>query len=275
MVLILSGEQFKKLIKQIPGLRSNFAVTVASHKLANRLHFNWVREDEVIYFLATKHPYRLVEALVLPALSLLLPAALLFVFLLFPAFKPLLWLAGATFLAIVLWIIWRTIDWGNDYYIVTNQRVVYLEKVIGLYDSTQEAPLSTILSVGVETDLLGRQMGFGNVIIRTFVGKIIFRHVSNPKQAAAVVEEHWHRARETSRRAEADAMRYELRKRMGLIPADAKPQPGPAPVVVKTKAILRWKSSASACLKSGSRRAGRSRTANISLYCSCRPGSQL
>ena len=75
---------------------------------------------------------------------------------------------------------------------------------------------------------MGRQMGFGNVIIRTYVGKIIFRHVSNPKQAAAVVEEHWHRVRETSRRAEADAMRYELRKRMGLIPADsqARARPG-------------------------------------------------
>jgi len=236
LVLILSGEQFKELIKQIPDLRSNFAVAVSSHKLANRLHFNWVREGEVIYFLAQKHPYRLVEALVLPALTLLLPAALLIVFLFFPAFKPILWIAGAACLAVVLWIIWRTIDWGNDYYVVTNQRVVYLEKVIGLYESTQEAPLSTILSVGVETDLLGRQMGFGNVIIRTYVGKIIFRHVSNPKQAAAVVEEHWRRTRETSHRAEAEAMLHELRKRMGLLPADAKPQPGPAPVVVKEQA---------------------------------------
>jgi hypothetical protein len=234
ILLILSGDLFKTLIKQIPGLRSNFSVTVASHKLANRLHFNWMRNNEVIYFLAQKHPYRLVEALVLPALALLLPIALLVVYHFLPILKPLLWLAGATFLADVLWIIWRTVDWGNDYYVVTNQRVVYLEKVIGLYDSTQEAPLTTILSVGVETDLLGRQMGFGNVIIRTYVGKIIFRHVSNPKQAAAVVEEHWHRVRESSRRAEAEAMRYELRKRMGLIPMDAKPKPGPAAVVVKS-----------------------------------------
>ena len=236
VVLILAGEQFKELIKQIPGLRSNFAAMVASQKLANRLHFNWVRKDEVIYFLAQKHPYRLVEALVLPVLTLLMPAALLFVFLLFPAFNIILWGAGGTFLAIVLWIIWRTIDWGNDYYVVTNQRVIYLEKVIGLYDSTQEAPLSTILSVGVETDLMGRQMGFGNVIIRTYVGKIIFRHVSNPKQAAAVVEEHWQRIRETSWRAEREAMRLELRKRMGLIPGEARPQPGPAVVVVNAKA---------------------------------------
>ena len=235
LVLILSGEQFKQLVKQIPGLRSNFDATVTSHKLASRLHFDWLRADEVIYFLAQKHPYRLAEALVLPALVLLLPAALLFVYLLLPAFKMIAWAAGGVFMAVVLWIIWRIVDWGNDYYIVTNQRVVYLEKVIGLYDSTQQAPLSTILSVGVETDLLGRQWGFGNVIIRTFVGRIIFRHVSNPKQAAAVVEEHWHRTRETSHRSEVDAMRHELRKRMGLIPADANPRPGSAPVEVKKK----------------------------------------
>lgn len=245
VVLIFSGEQFREFIKQIPGLRANFAGMVASQKLANRLHFNWVQKDEVIYFLAQKHPYRLVEALVLPVISLLLPVALLILFLLFPAFLLILWGAGVTFLAIVLWIIWRTIDWGNDYYVVTNQRVVYLEKVIGLYDSTQEAPLSTILSVGVETDMMGRQMGFGNVIIRTYVGKIIFWHVSNPKQAAAVVEEHWQRVRESSRRAENDAMRFELRKRMGLVPAEARSQPGPAAVVVKPKASFAEKLSLS------------------------------
>jgi hypothetical protein len=90
----------------------------------------------------------------------------------------------------------------------------------------------------VETDLLGRQLGYGNVIIRTFVGKIIFWHVSNPKQAAAVVEEHWHRSRDTSRRIEAEAMRFELRKRMGLIPKDALPKPGLAPVVKSPPSLV-------------------------------------
>ena len=31
------------------------------------------------------------------------------------------------------------LDWANDYYIVTSQRLVYLEKIIGIYDSRQEA----------------------------------------------------------------------------------------------------------------------------------------
>ena len=238
VVFELTGEKFSELVKKIPGLRQNFSASISSYKLAKRLHFPWVREGEVVYFLATKHPYRLVESLAIPVATLLIPLGLVLLFLLLPAVKLLLWVAGIIFLGIALWMVWRTIDWGNDYYIVTNQRVVYLEKVIGLYDSTQEAPLSTILSVGVETDLLGRQLGYGNVIIRTFVGKIIFWHVSNPKQAAAVVEEHWHRSRDISRRVEAEAMRFELRKRMGLIPRDALPKPGPAPIVKSPPSLV-------------------------------------
>ena len=38
------------------------------------------------------------------------------------------------------WIAWTYLDWTNDLYIVTNQRVVYVEKVIGIYDSREEAP---------------------------------------------------------------------------------------------------------------------------------------
>ena len=60
--------------------------------------------------------------------------------------------AGITSVIVAAWAVWNYIDWGNDYYILTNQRVVWLEKVVGIYDSRQEAPLSTVLSVGVETD---------------------------------------------------------------------------------------------------------------------------
>ena len=111
---------------------------------------------------------------------------------------------------------WNWIDWGNDYYIVTNQRVIWLEKVIGLYDSRQEAPLSTVLSVGVETDVTGRLLDYGNVIVRTYVGKIPFSHVSHPYEAAHLVEEQWTRTKRSASRMEKEAMRNVLRQKMGL-----------------------------------------------------------
>ena len=31
---------------------------------------------------------------------------------------------------VALYSLWFGLDWGNDFYIVTNQRVIWLEKVI-------------------------------------------------------------------------------------------------------------------------------------------------
>ncbi|MEW5939975.1 MAG: hypothetical protein AB1750_09960, partial [Chloroflexota bacterium] len=134
--------------------------------------------------------------------------------------------AAAT-LAILGWMAWLVIDWGNDYYLVTNQRVVWLEKVIGVFASRTESPLHTILSVGVETDQLGRILNYGHVVIRTYVGQIKFSHVSYPNYAAAMIEEYWGRIKSRAADVEKDAFKNAIRKQLGLpIP----PQPAPPPV---------------------------------------------
>jgi uncharacterized membrane protein YdbT with pleckstrin-like domain len=143
-------------------------------------------------------------------------------------------------------IAWTVVDWGNDYYIVTNQRVVWLEKVIGIYDSRQESPLSTILSVGVETGQLGRILDFGDVIIRTWVGKIAFRHVNHPEQAQHMIEEYWNRTKKQAASMEKVEMKKALRKHLGLTPdpvptkTDPTPSAEPAPRPKTANAILRF-----------------------------------
>jgi hypothetical protein len=133
-------------------------------------------------------------------------------------------------------MIWTVVDWGNDYYVVTNQRVVWLEKVVGIYDSRQESPLSTILSVGVETGQLGRILDYGNVIIRTFVGRIPFNHVTHPEQAQHMIEEYWNRTKEHAVGMEKEAMKNAIRKRLGLPMPKQGPAFGEAAPVIKNEA---------------------------------------
>ena len=118
--------------------------------------------------------------------------------------------------ALAGWTVWLWIDWGNDYYIVTNQRVVWLEKVVGIYDSRQESPIGTILSVGIEVTQLGKVFDYGNVIVRTFVGKVPFNHVSHPNEAAKMVEEYWNRTKEHAQSQEKEALKNAIRKRLNL-----------------------------------------------------------
>jgi CRP-like cAMP-binding protein len=245
LVFVLTRVKFEKIYKRTPQLRLNLDVTVRSRRLARTLRFKWLRKDEVVYFLARKHSVILIEMLILPVLALGLPLALLIGYLTIAPFFIVAFAAGLSLLAVAGWITWTVLDWGNDYYIVTNQRVVWLEKVIGIYDSRQESPLSTILSVGVETSQLGRILDFGNVIIRTFVGKVTFGQVSRPEQAQHMIEEYWDRTKEQAVSMEKEAMKNAIRKQLGLsVPTppktDASPSASPPPRPKTVNAILRF-----------------------------------
>jgi hypothetical protein len=240
-LLVLSRADFEKLFKKNPQLGLNMAVAIRSRQLAQRLRFKWLRSDEVVYFLARKHAVILLQNIWLPVALLLIPLALFYAWF---TVVPSLVVVIAAFVSLIFlaaWITWLVVDWGNDYYIVTNQRVVWLEKVVGIYDSRQESALSTVLSVGVQANPLGRVLDYGDVIVRTFVGRIPFNHVDHPNQAARMIEEYWMRTRSAAVAMEKEAMKDELRKKLG-IPIPPKPKPEsdkPAPPPAKRSSFLR------------------------------------
>jgi hypothetical protein len=135
ILLALSNENFQRLIKTSPDFRSNLDLAARTRRLARSLQFRWVAPDEAIYFLARKHPIILLRNLILPFLVLFVPAILLYWWVASAPSFIVLFLASVSLAVDILWAIWLIIDWGNDYYIVTSQRVVWLEKVIAVYDS--------------------------------------------------------------------------------------------------------------------------------------------
>jgi CRP-like cAMP-binding protein len=227
LLLVLSWQDFEKLLKQAPQLRLNLDLAVRSHQLAGSLKFRWLTPDEVIYFLARKHIVVLYKNLILPVVALLVPSFLLYAWFAIAPVMIVMFAAVASLVGVILWAIWLVIDWENDYYIVTNRRVVWLERVIGVYDSRQESPLNTILAVAVETDILGRALDYGNVIVRTFVGRIVFSNVSHPNQAQHMIEEYWNRTKEQAVGTEKEAMKDTIRRKLGLQVAPPPPKIDP------------------------------------------------
>ena len=229
-LLILSRRDFEELFKTAPGLRLNLDVAVRSRRLARSLRFKWLRPDEVIYFLARKHPLVLYQTLALPVAALIVPSLLFYAFFFITDLLLVMFAAAGSLIAIALWTAWLVIDWGNDYYIVTNQRVVWLEKVVGVYDSRQETSLGMVVSVGVEVNQFGRWLDYGNVIVRTYVGKIPFNYVDHPAQAAKMIEEYWNRTKEQAQSLEKDALKNAIRKKLNLpLPPQPKPDSAPPP----------------------------------------------
>jgi len=237
ILLFLTRVHFEELLVKYPNLKPNFMVAIKSHKLVRATKFDWLGAQEIIYFVARRHKLRLYQALVIPVLSLTAPILLFIWGTLVSAVTPIV-LGALALLFILGWGIWNTIDWSNDYYIVTNQRVIWLEKVIGLYDSRQEAPLSSILSVGVETDQLGRILDFGNVIVRTFVGRLEFDYVDHPNQAAEMIREYWERIKSITTVSQKEVMKNTILQKLGR-PVEKKKEPDLPPVVVVKETLAK------------------------------------
>ncbi len=228
-LLFISREGFEVLLSQYEKLRPNFQVSIKSRKLARSTNFKWLGKNEVIYFIARRHKIRLYQALVAPVLSMLVPIGLFVTGIISQATTPYA-LGVIALIGALGWGLWQIIDWSNDYYIVTNQRVIWLEKIVFLYDSREEAPLGTILSVGVESDALGHILNYGNVIVRTFVGKLEFDHVDHPMQAADMIREYWERTKAITTRSQMDVMKDTIKQKLGM-PLEKRPQVELTPVV--------------------------------------------
>ena len=117
---------------------------------------------------------------------------------------------------------------------------MYLEKIVGIYDSRQEAPLSSIMSVNVQTaDSIERAVRMGDVVVRTYSGPITLKSVANPNVLAAAIEEHWYRTRIRQKEGQREANRRQLRERLEFGPPKVKPsKPPPPKAAPKAKPLL-------------------------------------
>lgn len=230
VLLSLDRAAFFALMAEFPDIRLNLSATAESRYLVRRENFDWIGDDEVIYLIARKHELFLIVSLILPVIMLV--ASIPLIVSGFSAQTPFfiaLGIGGGVLLSLggILLGIWNWVDWGNDYYIVTNQRVVWLERVIIFYYSRREAPLTQVLAVNVRSSFWGQVFRYGDVDVRTFTGGILMKKCTNPKRFASFIEGYQNRARRLQKEAEAETIERELRQRLGLDPA-------PPPVAAET-----------------------------------------
>jgi uncharacterized membrane protein YdbT with pleckstrin-like domain len=220
-------EYFNDLVTDFPDVKTNLERIVRSRQFIRTHHFDWLNDDEVVYQVRRRHIAHLIINLLGPSLLFLLGFAItLYLFLgassgsfqvVFPVLTGMVMAAG------VLWGLWAWLDWSNDYYIATNQRVVWIEQIILLYESRVEAPLVTIQAVNVRTDLLGRILGYGDVTVNTYTGRVTLQLIADPYQMAALIQEQWHRALSSFQREQKEETVRAVKRILG------REEPSPAP----------------------------------------------
>ncbi len=213
-VYFLPNKQIQTLYAEVPAFKETAFVLLNSVRLASNIPMTWLEPGEKIHLMARKHPVFLLFRSIPPIFAF---AGLWFLMVYLSseyAFWSLIGLVTG-FLFCLLWLIWNINNWANDFYLITSRRMVWVEHVTGFYDSRQEAPLSTLISVGIKTTQIGVFLGYSDVLVRTYIGDIRFERVAHARTIGKLIETNWARGKRTDLELDAREIRKALRQKFG------------------------------------------------------------
>jgi membrane protein YdbS with pleckstrin-like domain len=193
LVLAIPQRILEKIAQEFPAFSIQFELQLHSLHFLIKKPMDWLQEDEVVHYINREHPIILIFRILKPfmvAVAFLILAGVLFYSNTIAA-DTAIWMGAIAGAVGLVWGIWNAFDWMNDYYVVTNQRLVFMEKIAMLYDSRKETPLNAILSITKQSTLNGRLYKFGDVVMRTFTGLIKFHNVEYADAVSAIIEKQW------------------------------------------------------------------------------------
>jgi hypothetical protein len=217
LVLSLNLKHLQVILHEYPVLVDPFEAYYKAQRLALTRSFTWKEVNETFFFADHRHPAVLLWGLVTPGLAWItgVMACLLWLSSTGIGNMAAWYAAGLWTLFAIIWVVLLWIDWGNDYSIITNRRVLFQEKIILLYDSRQEAPMNAVLSVGRDTTQIGRIFQFGELSVRTYTGVILLPAIRSPELVAETISylQHQHLT-SIGRRERVDQMAAALRQQL-------------------------------------------------------------
>ena len=190
----LDENDFEWLRESFPEVEPYLAAFARTHEIASQLHITWLGEGEFINLITRRHPIRLFGETVGILFSIALVITILLGLTYFlkglESFMRILWIIGGcfSFLGFAA-ILWAIAEWRNDYFIVTNVRVVWRERILFRGTSRQETPLRTIQSLNVQTgSFIGRAIEVGDLIVRTFNSELRMTDVRSPERMRDLIQ---------------------------------------------------------------------------------------
>ncbi len=157
-----------------------------------------------------------------------------------PSDIPVAWVTWIAMMVFALMMsAWRVYDWSDDFYAVTDRRVVHRERNLFGSTSFNEAPIEKIQNVTVNRrSLAAAILNMGEVEMDQIgsASKVIFAYITNPETVAKSITTQQHRRAITEKASDREKRREQIRRQMEL-----KDRPGDLPPAPRAKMNIRGK----------------------------------
>ena len=222
----LSRDDYYRSIFNNPKIKPHLEVAIRSRNFARNADFlellrgdkSKEKTDEIVYLATLQHSIFL-WAMLIPSIGALLLILALAAGVFYGQssipenLRLWVWIiVGVLFVINLAWIGWNWVDFHNDWYIVTNKRIIDIDKVVFLFDSRAEVPLTSVSNTVVSASEWGRIFDYGDLVVNTFSGPITFHNVPYPQATADMILEHLNRIRLQQKLQERDTLKATIRK---------------------------------------------------------------
>jgi CRP-like cAMP-binding protein len=237
-LFLLSEADFDWVRNTYPHIAPYLIAFKRSHEAVRKLRIDWLYDEETISLVTRRHPISMLIELLFIAFLVSATVTLTTVFITFLSDVRVVTLLSAGMAGFVTLVgliagVWSFFEWRNDYFFITNLRVVWRERILFRSTSRQEVPLRRIQSLDVETpNVFARLIQVGDLIIRTFNSQMKLTDVYHPERMKDMIDAFLLKAQRRSVRAEQAAIRQTIRTRLGYQEATSLDEPDTETMVV-------------------------------------------
>jgi len=224
----LNKASFDEFLKAYPDVQGRLQVRADVERKWRAKPFPGQNRGEIIATKDSKHWMVFVRAAMRPVWLWMLGGVIL-AFHIFGL--DLTGIVGALLVALTaLWLLiavavvtWHVIDWRNDFYIITSQRVIHIERVLLRAKATDVMPIEQVQDVGIDRDLWGKLWGYGRVRITSAAaarGAMNLVFVRAPESFQQSIFEQMRRARFRVELTERAEIQRTIKEVLGLTPPE-------------------------------------------------------
>ncbi len=229
MLWYLPRKDFQDLLSRRPDIKSRLVYSQEALDVLNKVRrIDWLRPDETVIIFEKRHWWVFARVVIV---TLAIVGTLIGLLTLTPA-ADLLGAALPILVSLIvaptaLFLIWAFIDWQNDFFAVTDQRIVHRERVLLIRDDQDEIPLNRVQDVTVIREgtnilqtLVFLFLDVGNISVEALGTKsqIVFKDVGKPDDISYQIFVQRAQALGATHLTERAKIRAELRRELGLAP---------------------------------------------------------
>jgi len=236
-LLYIEQDDFHLMVEKLPGVRKQLEATAGRRsKVLGLDHFDWQMPDETILWQAQRNVIPLFfeslgSLLVWHVLAVALAVAS---FIAIPRFGPLpagwQWpLRIFAFMTVSLVWVWYAVDWTNDYLVLTNRRIVHIERYGILRETRKEIPIRAVQNVELYSGWPTSVLGLADITIKTIGGVLTFTHIAEAEHLQSRILDQRALDQQAIHREDREDIRQSLIKALRPESLVVPPPPPPKP----------------------------------------------